>query len=173
MELQIRAPVVEDADDLGRVHVRAWQGAYRNGLMPDEYLDGLSIEERASMWREWLSATPRARSARLVAEIGSGTVEGFAMIGPADDENPDEGELYAINVEPDYWGTGIGRALLQAATEALSASQYKTAVLWVHPGNERARAFYEREGWQPDGIDREQEVLGVNVPETRYSKSVE
>jgi hypothetical protein len=37
----IRQPTVDDADALGRTHVRAWQAAYRGGLMPDEYLDSL------------------------------------------------------------------------------------------------------------------------------------
>jgi ribosomal protein S18 acetylase RimI-like enzyme len=141
--------------------------------MPDEYLDGLSIAERASMWRQWLSGEQRARAARLVAEVGSGSVVGFAMFGPVlDEEGSSAGELYAINVDPDYWGTGIGRALLSASTEALAAFHFETVVLWVHPGSARARAFYEREGWQPDGLDREQEVFGVNVPETRYSRSL-
>ena len=36
-----------DAPDLGLVHVRAWQAAYR-GQMPDDYLDGLRPEERAA-----------------------------------------------------------------------------------------------------------------------------
>ena len=32
--------------DVARVHVRAWQVAYRN-LLPDGYLDGLKPEDRA------------------------------------------------------------------------------------------------------------------------------
>ncbi|HUF94538.1 MAG TPA: hypothetical protein VMO52_00495 [Acidimicrobiia bacterium] len=46
-----RTPEVRDAADLGSVHVRAWQAAYRGGLMPDEYLESLSAEQRAEMWR--------------------------------------------------------------------------------------------------------------------------
>jgi GNAT superfamily N-acetyltransferase len=173
MNFQIRSPAISDADDLGSVHVRAWQSAYRDGLMPDEYLDGLSIEERASMWRQWLSAEPRARAARLVAEVDLGKVVGFAMFGQAADEgSSDVGELYAINVEPTYWGTGVGVALLNAAVTALSGFGFKNACLWVHRDNRRARAFYEREGWLSTGIEREQDVLGVTVPEIRYSRSL-
>ena len=37
MGYRVRVPTVGDADALGRVHVRAWQAAYRDGLMPDDY----------------------------------------------------------------------------------------------------------------------------------------
>jgi GNAT superfamily N-acetyltransferase len=94
------------------------------------------------------------------------------MFGPGGDEFSDSGELYAINVDPDHWGTGVGTALLGAAIERLAAFGFMRAILWVHPGNQRARAFYEREGWEADGVDRDQEVLGVMVPETRYSRQL-
>jgi GNAT superfamily N-acetyltransferase len=49
----------------------------------------------------------------LVAEQ-DGRVVGFAVAGAAKDPQG-AGELYAINVDPDHWGTGAGRALLVAA----------------------------------------------------------
>jgi len=45
----VRHATVDDAPALGRVHVRAWQAAYR-GQMPDDYLEGLRAEERAAGW---------------------------------------------------------------------------------------------------------------------------
>lgn len=42
-------------------------------------------------------------------------------------------------------------------------------VLWVHPGNRRARRFYASRGWVNDEVERQQSVLGVDVPELRYS----
>jgi len=45
----VRHAAVGDAPALGRVHVRAWQAAYR-GQMPDDYLDGLRPEEREAGW---------------------------------------------------------------------------------------------------------------------------
>jgi ribosomal protein S18 acetylase RimI-like enzyme len=166
----VRAPTVADADDLGRVHVRAWQAAYRGGLMPDEYLDALSNVERATMWREALEQGPRARSSRLVAEVDDEMV-GFAIVGPAagDLESP-IGELYAINVDPDHWATGVGSDLIAAAMAELKASAFTSVVLWVHPDNVRARRFYESRGWSDDRLERRQDVLGVEVPETRYSR---
>ena len=169
MALEIRTPEVGDADELGRVHVRAWQAAYTGGLMPDEYLDSLSETDRASMWRSSLENPPRAKAARLVATVDDEVV-GFALVGPADsDPDAEIGELYAINVDPAHWGTGAGVALIDAAVAALQASGFASAVLWVHPDNQRARSFYAKRGWIDDGVDRQQEVLGVEVPETRLS----
>ena len=81
-------------------------------------------------------------------------------------------EIYALNVDPDCWGQGCGRALLDAGVSALARAGFSKARLWVHPGNKRARDFYERAGWVVDGAEREQEVLGVQVPEVRYRLSI-
>ncbi|MDJ0770272.1 MAG: GNAT family N-acetyltransferase [Ilumatobacter sp.] len=170
MEHVVREPTVDDADALGRVHVRAWQAAYRGGLMPDDYLDGLDEQERASMWRSGLERPPRARSLRLVGESASGNVVGFIVVGPADgDPAARVGELFAINVDPDEWGGGLGPALIERGVAALHRFGFDQAVLWVHPGNERARRFYAARGWIDDGVERHQTVLGVEVPEVRYS----
>ena len=148
---------------MGKVHVRAWQAAYR-GHMPDAYLDTLSAEDRAGLWRNAV-ARPRAGASVLVVER-EGQVVGFAAVGPSGVD--DCGEVYSINVDPDVWGTGAGRTLLEAAQGELRALGYDDAILWVVPGNDRARRFYERAGWTTDGVERTQEVLGATVPEVRY-----
>lgn len=169
--MSVREPVPEDAPGLGAVHVRAWQRAYRGGLMPDEYLDGLSIDERARMWAEGLEREPRPRFARRVAVDDGGEVVGFIIVGPADGEaDAEEGEVYALNVDPDAWGCGFGQELLAAGTTALRDAGFTEALLWVHPGNARARSFYERAGWVADGAERDQEVYGLEVPEVRYRR---
>jgi ribosomal protein S18 acetylase RimI-like enzyme len=163
----------DDAADIGAVHVRAWQHAYRGGLMPDAYLDSLSIEERSAQWDQALGREPRPRSARLVAEDDQGTVTGFIVAGPADrDPDAAEGEVYALNVEPSAWGQGAGRALLIAGMDHLRAAGFAEAVLWVHPDNERARRFYEAAGWHAEGAQRREEIFGVEVPEVRYRRAL-
>jgi ribosomal protein S18 acetylase RimI-like enzyme len=165
----VRHARVDDALALGLVHVRAWQAAYR-GQMPDDYLDGLRAEERAAGWERGLRRD-RARDPVLVAER-DGCVVGFAVVGAAEDPRG-AGELYAINVDPDHWGTGAGRALLMAAQAELARLGYAEVVLWVLPGNHRARRFYEAAGWVVDGAERSAEVQGVVVPEVRYRRRPE
>ncbi|MGH3322023.1 MAG: hypothetical protein ACRDN9_17980 [Streptosporangiaceae bacterium] len=78
--VMVRDAAVEDADAVGRVHVRGWQAGYR-GLMPDAYLDGLRTGECAETWRRRLGA-PRERRVVLVAECERSVV-GLADGGPA------------------------------------------------------------------------------------------
>jgi ribosomal protein S18 acetylase RimI-like enzyme len=165
-DVLVRAARPDDADVMGRLHVRAWQAAYR-GAMPDAYLDGLDPADRAEMWRSGM--TRRPDSPPLVAVV-DGEVVGHAACGPTDDPEG-AGELYSINVDPDRWGSGAGRALLAAAEDRLAAS-FDVVVLWVLPSNDRARRFYERAGWVVDGAERSADVLGVTVPEVRYRKSL-
>ena len=168
-----REPIASDAAAMARVHVRPWQAAYRGGLMPDEYLESLSIEERTGTWSQALERPLGPRRARLVSEDGTGAVAGFILVGPAGgDDAATDGELFAINVDPEQWGTGLGTALHNAAMDKLRTHGFDRAVLWVHPGNERARRFYESRGWQSDDLERCEEVLGVEVPEVRYSVSL-
>jgi ribosomal protein S18 acetylase RimI-like enzyme len=100
------------------------------------------------------------------------TVVGFTVVGPAQDPEG-AGELYAINVDPDHWGTGVGRTLLAAAQAELTRLGYTEAVLWVLPHNASARRFYEVAAWITDGIQRTSEVLGVVVPEVRYRQRLQ
>jgi ribosomal protein S18 acetylase RimI-like enzyme len=163
----VRRATMDDALVMGGVHVRAWQSAYR-GQMPDEYLDGLSAQERAQMWSDALA---RPDDSRAILVVHDREVVGFAAVGPAADA-PSTGELYSINIEPDRWGRGYGRALLARAEVELAALGYDEAVLWVLPGNERARRFYETTGWASDGTERVKEVLGVIVSEIRYRRAL-
>jgi GNAT superfamily N-acetyltransferase len=167
--VRIRRATVQDAPALGRLNLRVVQAAY-GGQMPDEHLDGPRPEEQAAGWERGLSRD-RDQDPVLVAQQDDRVV-GFAVVGPAQDPEG-AGELYAITVDPDHWGTGAGRALLAAAQAELARLGYAEAVLWVLPGNSRARRFYEVAGWTTDGTQRTTEVLGVVVPEVRYQRRLQ
>ncbi len=169
VSVTIRAACVDDADAVGEVHVRAWQSAYR-GVMPDGYLDGLRSEDHAGRWRDHLLAP--SSDARLFVVGEDLRVVGFAAVGSAldSDLSSEVGQLYAMNLDPGVWGRGLGRMLLDFATERLGTSGFCEAVLWVVPDNRRARRLYESAGWSDDGLGREDEVFGVVVPQMRYRR---
>jgi ribosomal protein S18 acetylase RimI-like enzyme len=54
-------------------------------------------------------------------------------------------ELYALYTLNRAYGAGLGAALLRAALG------YSPAYLWVLEANPRARAFYGKHGFHPDG----------------------
>ena len=47
-----------DAHGLAEMHVATWQVAYR-GLLPDDFLDGLTVAARAERWQQILTNSPR------------------------------------------------------------------------------------------------------------------
>jgi ribosomal protein S18 acetylase RimI-like enzyme len=155
------APItLEDADEVGRVHVRVWQEAYA-GLMPADYLDGLDPHAFAASWRERLhEPTPGVRS--WLARDAAGVV-GITTSGPArDEEAPAPWQLYAINVLARAHGTGVAHALLDTAIGD------RAAYLWVVEGNDRAVAFYRKHGFTDDGV---RELLPeTGTPEVRMSR---
>jgi ribosomal protein S18 acetylase RimI-like enzyme len=169
-DLVVREATTDDAAAIARVHTRSWQGAYAH-VFPAERLHRLDDLEdrRAGDWRGWLELAD-ARRHTLVALRGDELV-GFVHGGPARDDDVDAtrvGELFAIYVSPDRWGSGAGRALMTAHLERLRTSDFSEAILWVLEDNPRARRFYEAAGWSTDGATKEDEFLETRVREVRY-----
>jgi ribosomal protein S18 acetylase RimI-like enzyme len=157
----------DDAAGIARVHVRTWQHAYR-GIVPDAYLDELSIEGRERVWDRELK-NPTYEDHRVWVAERDETVVGFVNIGAARDADapPSAGELYAIYVDPPSWGTRAGHALMIQAVEGLIAARRPCALLWVLEANPRARRFYELHGWYFDGTSQSIS-LGEDLTEIRY-----
>ncbi len=157
----IRPGTPADAEAVARVHVGTWQTAYAH-VFPPERLAELSVERRARQWREWPP---------LVAEM-DGVIVGFVSVGASRDDDA-AGELFAIYVDPEHWGTGVGRELIAAGEERLRELGHGEAILWVLDDNPLARRFYERAGWHHDGTTRPIEIFGIEVPEVRYRKDLQ
>lgn len=162
----VREANSEDASDIARVHVASWRATYP-GIVPGQVLERLSIERREAYWRETAANPGDLRV--WVAETAARIV-GFASDGPCRDEDlpAGSGEVYAIYLEPDAWGRGIGRALFDRAVADLRARRFEPLVLWVLTDNVRGRSFYERQGWRPEGGARELDFDGTRVEERRY-----
>ena len=112
----------------------------------------------------------------LVAEV-DGVVVGFANVGPFRYEpavTPDSkivGELWAMYVDPNSWGSGVGDELMAATLEELDRLGAVRSYLWVLEGNGRARRFYERHGWRSDDVTKTFDAGGTQISEIRYSRT--
>ncbi|GBC86048.1 Mycothiol acetyltransferase [bacterium HR12] len=166
MALRIREGEPKDAEAIARIHVRSWQAAYR-GQLSDDYLDGLSVADRLEQHR---TALENAGPYRTWVAEEDGRVVGFAVTGPSQDADADErtGELYAVYLDPDRYGRGIGKLLCDHALADLRERGFRAATLWVLETNERARRFYEREGWRPDGLSTRERIDCEFRPTVRY-----
>ena len=170
-EIVVRRGVDDEAEarELAAVHIAAWKWAYR-GLMPDGYLARLDeqLERRVALWRTWLGAD-KTRYAVWVAVEGSAIV-GFVSTGPSvtPDAGSSEAQLYSIYLLERVAGRGVGQALMTTAASELRRQGYASCMLWVLESNERARRFYEREGWATDGGRQVDSSPGFDLIEIRY-----
>jgi RimJ/RimL family protein N-acetyltransferase len=164
-DLTIRPATAADASAIARIHVASWREAYA-GIVPTQYLANLDVAARQAWWDDVLGQ-PASRT--WVAELDQRTV-GFAHLGPAGDEDaePEDLELYAIYLDPETWGRGVARDLMRAVLDAVPASS--AVSLWVLADNERARRFYKRHGFEPDGVEKIEEIGGKPLTEVRYRR---
>ena len=147
----IRTARAEDAGPLALCHLACWREAYTGMVDPDR-LGALlaAVDARTERWRSILGGD----HGTLLAE-DRGEVVGFVSVGPARDEELDlTTELYAIYGRQAYWGRGLGHRLIMAALGDADS------FLWVFRENARARGFYARHGYRPDGVEKVEEHLG-------------
>ncbi|HEY3209439.1 MAG TPA: GNAT family N-acetyltransferase [Actinomycetota bacterium] len=163
----IRAATEADARAIAEIHVGGWLWAYR-GLVPDGLLDSLSVDRREEGWRRGF-ADHRPGRAVFVAERDARAI-GFVACGRSMDDDAAKGcgEVYAIYIEHEVQGTGVGRALLARAVQHLREYGFRQATLWVLANNDRTRRFYEVAGWRPDGTEKTDEWHGFPLREARY-----
>ncbi|MFE4577835.1 GNAT family N-acetyltransferase [Streptomyces chartreusis] len=169
--IRIRPMTPADCDRVAEIRIGGWRSAYR-GLIPQSYLDALDVAQDAERRRGYF-AQGDASVLDLVAER-DGEIVGWACHGPYRDGEvrTEDVELYAIYVDPGRYGAGIGHALLQESVRRCTAAGHPRMLLWVLKGNDRARRFYERAGFQADGAEEPFEVDGVEVPEVRYAREL-
>jgi GNAT superfamily N-acetyltransferase len=134
----VRPAVPGDLHAVAACHLRCWHETYAPAL-PPRALDGETVAAREAMWRGVLGRHPA-----WVAVAGADVV-GFSGTGPADADLPGSVQLATCYLLAAHHGSGLGQRLLDAAVGSAPAH------LWVAEHNPRARAFYRRNGFQPDG----------------------
>lgn len=139
----IRRGAPADAEAGAALHIACWREAYA-GVVEPEALAARThdLAERIERWRAFLTDRPPL----WLAVHDDGELIGFSWAGQGRDDDIDhELELFAIYVRAAHYGTGVGVQLLEAAIGDAPA------YLWVFEANARARAFYARHGFEPDG----------------------
>ncbi|MFI9202064.1 GNAT family N-acetyltransferase [Streptomyces sp. NPDC053048] len=168
--VRIRKMTDDDLEPVAALRVAGWRSAYA-GLVPRSHLDAMDAAADAARHRA-LRARGDDTDDTVVHEVAerAGEVVGWVCYGPCRDAGPPagSGELYALYVHPELIGTGVGRALWEAALGGARRRGYARMTLWVLKGNARARRFYEHAGWAPDGAESLDDIDGTPVPEVRY-----
>lgn len=168
--MTIRTATESDAAEIARIHVDTWRVAYA-GIVPDSHLSRLSKKGREKRWARTLSVS--TKETRL-AVAPDGQVVGWSSFGPSrDNDGQGAGELYAIYLDHSHWGKGIGRELMDDAVSHLNDDGFASITLWVLQENTQARTFYEKAGFNPDGVSKVIEIDGKKLAELRYRKAAQ
>ncbi|MBU9722918.1 MULTISPECIES: GNAT family N-acetyltransferase [Bacillaceae] len=163
----IRPAKLGDEQQIGTVHVKSWQEAYK-GIISPTFLSSLSIEERTNMWKRSLSR-PSKEHGVYVVEDADGHIVGFATGGPnrSKDKFPQyEGELYAIYLLKEVWGNGLGEQLTAAVTTHLKNVHGFDSMIVMVLADNPAKKFYERMGGKVVGQET------ITIDEQAYEELV-
>lgn len=161
-EVHVRRAAAGDAAGIARCQGRCWLEAYGHLVHPgffDTGIEGIGTDR----WEQVIDAD----GADVAVATTDDEVIGFAsagpaLLGPAEPDGsspPRERQLFAVYLSARFHGTGVAGQLL-----ALSVGP-GPAHVWVLEDNPRARAFYSRHGFAPDGARAVDSWTGL--PEVR------
>jgi len=192
----IRSASTADAAQIAAVMRDSWFAAY-DGIIAPAIIDratapdgGARIRQsfRTRPWQRMLAALarqPAQAQAQPEGDAAAPGIVGYASFGPERDvldmpwpypltsagSGGEVAELYALYVHPAWWSTGTGRALMDQVLAKVCAAGYACITLWVLEANARARRFYQRAGFAPDGARHVLDDLG-GVAEIRYRRAL-
>ncbi len=147
----VRTAEPADVAGIARVHVDSWRETY-TGVVDDRFFSEEAFARRLDMWTRYLAIDPRP--GRMSVAVQEARVIGFANAGDAVGPDAEHGvpparplHLFSVYLLAESHGRGVGTALLDAVIGD------EPAQLWVLRGNDRAIAFYERNGFAFDGAE--------------------
>jgi GNAT superfamily N-acetyltransferase len=163
-QVSIRPATIDDAGASAAILCRTWQSAFMNILSPEELARGTDINARVAMFRLILSSG----GGYYIAYYDNAPCGILSFGKSRDTDKSDAAEIISVYTLENYWGKGVGTAMIEFALTELDHRGYRQVLLWVFEKNERARRFYEKMGFTPEGARKEGRF--GNVTEIRYVK---
>jgi ribosomal protein S18 acetylase RimI-like enzyme len=157
----LRPATSEDVEAVAALFHRGWHDVH-----PGRVPDGLTERRTPEAFRDRVAQRIAETEETTVAEV-DGRIAGFIMV------SGDEAEQ--VYVDREFRGTGVAALLLTEAERKIAAAGYDVAFLVVVRGNDRAQAFYARQGWVDEGdVDYPVTALGERFisPCRRFTKRV-
>lgn len=164
----IRQAAREDTPAIARIINESWRAAYA-GIVPQDALDALSDEKKRRQLETGLDRFPEM--AYYLLEI-DGTPVGTASLHPTRDADlPDAGEFSFFYLLPACWRSGYGARLLAHVEREAKTHGFSRLCCWTLAENARAIAFYEKNGYRPDGA-RQTVTIGKPLEVIRFVKTL-
>jgi ribosomal protein S18 acetylase RimI-like enzyme len=172
MNWRLRRAEAGDEAALALVAAATFLETYAGIVSRDDMLAHCATKCLASHFAAWLGRADHLVS--LSEHPDGGAPLGFTALTPPDFPiafGPETIELRRIYVLATAHGSGLGKALMDRAVADARALGRTRLALGVHPGNARARAFYERNGFRIVG-ERRFQVGGALFTDPVYARSI-
>jgi ribosomal protein S18 acetylase RimI-like enzyme len=168
--IAIRRARSADAPGIAAVHVACWRSAYA-GVLPDDYLAQLSVARQTSYYdriiRIGLGVHVAALLGQDVPSSGTPRIVGFSTARRTTSGALAEGEVETLYVLDDFKERGLGKNLLRASAQHLSAMGCRSVFAWVLRDNPAVH-FYNHLGGKQIATSTTR-VGGRQVPQTAYA----
>ena len=154
----------DDRLEISRIYEESWKFAYK-GIVPQDYLDSIP----PGHWAEYLD---REGTGPLITVENNELIGTTSYCGSRSPAFPDFGEIISIYLLPQYIGKGYGKPLLDAAVGELQGLGFQEIFLWALAENQRARKFYENNGFVQTKHCMEHVIGGKKLLEVQYYRAV-
>jgi RimJ/RimL family protein N-acetyltransferase len=148
------------------LHLLGWQQAYAP-IYGSEALQHLSLPAFEQLWQERLQLSGRY----YLGLWQAGELLGFAGYGPLA-QGKAVGEIFHFYFHPHSWGRGVASPFMQQLLATMQEEGYQQLVLWVLEANERARRFYTKWGFAPNGLRQERSRYGLLLEEVQLERTL-
>ncbi len=169
--VDIRYASLADAPAVANLHLIASR-AVHEGVVPDAHWQSTPPAKRVAFWKE---AIEYGEPQVMVAEQG-GEIVGFVGFDRSRDPKSKNttGELWALYVDPDHIGKGVGLALWDAAREGLQDEDCTDVTVWVPLASTKALTFFDAAGFKREmNTARTVPLGGVRVEEIRFKRALD
>ena len=147
--MEFRTATLDDLADIAKLFHACWHISYADLLSPEVRTE-MNLTEAANLWRPSL-VDPKDKET-VIGVLDSAVVSVF-RIG-SEKENPANGHLFSLYVDPEVAGKGLGKKSLSEAEYRLRNKGFNSMSLWVFEKNAVARGLYQSFGFQPTGLTR-------------------
>lgn len=147
--------------EVSAVLARCWRAAYK-GVVDDAYLAALED----SHWEEFLANSIDDKTTACIVAEDESQVVGVSIFGKSITEKyPDDGEIIALYVLPEFIGQKIGHLLFEQAQQSIRAQGYRDCTICTFKQNIKAIRFYESRGY---AVVSEDETIAIGSQDVPY-----
>lgn len=138
--MNIREANAEDIEPIASLYVMNWKKTYV-GLLPDNFLNGLTVNEGIKKWQEYLNKEKH----RIFVAYENEKILGFSAC-KEDEELKNCLYLYSLHVSETSRGKGVGTKLINTVGSYAYIKGYEHMSICIVKGNDNAKRIYEKMG---------------------------